>query len=842
MGTDFLDRPGPEEFSARDFELVKSAVLDPQNYGSHLAAWLKAESDAIRIAQAQFEMFKVPIVFEQLQTNVGMQLASTFVVPGLGENSPHIRIGDIIHLRPLSFDHYGAPLRYVHSYSHGSFFSPDMYMPGWNGDLFHCEVLAVDKRSEKLSIRMVISYDVYQLVQTYVTGGIFNVQFPPRQEARASLRTAVETTSKMLRAKSSTLRTGPDASAGTSVGQTSWVQQMLLPAPDFGQMQTKLNSIHFRFKPKDEQLNHEQLRAVESIVTQEYGTIPYLIHGPPGTGKTKTLVEAALQLLATGTAKHILICAPSDPAADTLAIRLKSSLDPSAMLRLNPPSRTFAEVPMELLPYCCINGVAFDLPPFRRMMQYKVVVTSCRDADVLVKAELANRSLMKLEKELLSSLRNDVLPLPDPHWQALLIDEAAQAAEPEALIPLTVVAVIASAKPPVFVMAGDQKQLGPRTASREAHIRTSLFERLLERPLYSEHPLARHKLKSGVSAASSLTKAMLPIVRPPFSNLIRNYRSHPAILAVPNALFYHETLLPEAAETNSLLSWDGWTGPWPALFGHHDGKDEIETDGGGWYNLSEIKEAQAAVFSLLRSKLATQNEICIMSPFSAQVRRLRQHFRSVGLHDVNIGPMEAFQGLESRVVILCTTRSRTRFLDQDRTRDFGIIHEPRRFNVAITRAKHGLIVLGNREVLSVDPYWRAFLDFCARNGLMSGQIPDEMLENAQAAPFTSLERMLKQSASRPEPPILGLTGELDDPMWMQSAADTSGDDASASDEEYGEGYGEEHCAENGSQQYAGDGGQDVETVDQSKLEDNGGASSHYGAIGEPLVTRLKVSK
>ena len=106
-----------------------------------------------------------------------------------------------------------------------------------------------------------------------------------------------------------------------------------------------------------------------------------------------------------------------------------------------------------------------------------------------------------------------------------------------------------------------------------------------------------------------------------------------------------------------------------------------------------------------------------MSPFRAQVRLLRKLAREVDLRSVNIGPIEAFQGLESRVVIICTTRARLRFLSDDKMRGVGVIGEPKKFNVSVTRAKDGLVVIGNPWVLATDPCWLAFMKFCWRNGL-----------------------------------------------------------------------------------------------------------------------------
>jgi len=149
--------------------------------------------------------------------------------------------------------------------------------------------------------------------------------------------------------------------------------------------------------------------------------------------------------------------------------------------------------------------------------------------------------------------------------------------------------------------------------------------------------------------------------------------------------------------------------------------------------------------SFLQAGTLQPHEICIMSPFRAQVRVLRQLARQApyNMVGVDIGPLEAFQGLESRLVILCTTRTRDRFIEQDIAKGLGVIHEPRRFNVALTRAKEGLVVIGDPEILRKDKHWAAFLAFCARNSLWEddtcrGQsIPDGM-----SGPVSKLERQM----------------------------------------------------------------------------------------------------
>lgn len=255
-----------------------------------------------------------------------------------------------------------------------------------------------------------------------------------------------------------------------------------------------------------------------------------------------------------------------------------------------------------------------------------------------------------------------------------------------------------------------------RTYDKSTDLQVSLFERLSQRPVYVSHPHSRKAM--GQKHPQSLH------IRAPFVDLVRNYRSHPAILAVPSFLFYHNTLIPEARSTGSLSAWPGWSGRrWPVLFASNNGVEDCEdvrsTGGAGWYNTREAYKALEYAADILKSASPPflQSEICIMSPFRSQVNLLRKIARARGLWDLNIGPMEAFQGLESRVVILCTTRARRRFLAEDKLRGVGIFDEPKKFNVAITRAKEGLIVLGNPWVLHQDLSWSAFLRFCWRNGL-----------------------------------------------------------------------------------------------------------------------------
>jgi helicase MOV-10 len=85
--------------------------------------------------------------------------------------------------------------------------------------------------------------------------------------------------------------------------------------------------------------NAEQSQAVQNIVDGTSKPAPYLVFGPPGTGKTVTIVESIKQIFRMHETSHILASAPSNSAADLLAERILQSLPPSQVLRLYSPSR-----------------------------------------------------------------------------------------------------------------------------------------------------------------------------------------------------------------------------------------------------------------------------------------------------------------------------------------------------------------------------------------------------------------------------------------------------------------------------------------------------------------------
>lgn len=208
----------------------------------------------------------------------------------------------------------------------------------------------------------------------------------------------------------------------------------------------------------DQDLNQVQKQAVSDIVTPGH-TIPYLISGPPGTGKTKTMVESALQIIRTDPKAKILLSAPSNAAADTLVRRLKARLRPQQLFRLNSDKRTFAEVPQTILPYCFVENDKFGLPPIKELMKFRIVVTTCSDSAIITKAKVTNFHIQVAKEHVEKHLYFYPERLPATlFWTHLLIDEAAQASEPETLAAIEVVLPAFSDVRPTLVLCGDRHQ------------------------------------------------------------------------------------------------------------------------------------------------------------------------------------------------------------------------------------------------------------------------------------------------------------------------------------------------------------------------------------------------
>ncbi|KAF9494839.1 P-loop containing nucleoside triphosphate hydrolase protein [Pleurotus eryngii] len=388
--------------------------------------------------------------------------------------------------------------------------------------------------------------------------------------------------------------------------------------------------------------NPAQRQAVTSIVRQPPGSPPFVVFGPPGTGKTVTIIEAIRQIIAR------------DPKApDLIGLRL-TELGAEKVFRFYAPSRFKSQVPDELLAFTHMrDNQHFSVPPIPILKKFRVVITTCVSASVV-----------------------QGVGIPPGHYSHIFIDEAGQATEPESMISIKTIAD----NDTNIILSGDPKQLGPIIRSgiaREFELDTSYLELLMGGDIYQVHKNS-----------------------PTVVKLTKNFRSHRAILKFPNDHFY-------GGELEELFA---------IIFYSMSGKDDREASSPSFFNIHEAVQVQAYVEAL------PDNDIGVIAPYHAQVLRIRRTLQAKA-DGVKVGSVEEFQGQERKVIIISTVRSSREFVEYDLRHTLGFVANPRRFNVTVTRSKVLLIVVGDPEVLSLNPLWREFLNYVHTNGGWKGAPP-----------------------------------------------------------------------------------------------------------------------
>ncbi|XP_016312825.1 putative helicase mov-10-B.1 isoform X1 [Sinocyclocheilus anshuiensis] len=445
---------------------------------------------------------------------------------------------------------------------------------------------------------------------------------------------------------------------------------------------------HLSMFNKDLENNPEQKAAVQHILSGTSKPAPYLIFGPPGTGKTVTVVEAIKQVNKSKATTHILACAPSNSACDLLCERLLGYVDGHRLYRLCAPSRDLRTLPQKLLKHSNWNEAqdSFLLPSRQSLMDYSVIVVTLVTAGRLVTGGVGKG-----------------------HFTHIFIDEAGQAMEPECIIGI---AGLLDPEKGQLVLAGDPKQLGPVLRSPLAQLH-GLGQSLLER-LMKQNALYQ-KSQDGHSGFDTrfVTK------------LLRNYRSHPAILTIPNELFYENELqvFANQMEREAFCHWEHLPKKgFPVVFHGVMGKDEREANSPSFFNVTEIEVIVSYLNKLIQTqgkkglpKLST-NDIGIITPYRKQVEKIRKALNTVAelnkWKDIKVGSVEEFQGQERKVIIVSTVRSSVNYVKMDQDFNIGFLSNEKRFNVAMTRAKALLIVVGNPVILSKDPTWQRFIRYC----------------------------------------------------------------------------------------------------------------------------------
>ena len=445
-------------------------------------------------------------------------------------------------------------------------------------------------------------------------------------------------------------------------------------------------------------LNESQHAAVELVCSAKDVAI---IHGPPGTGKTTTLVASIQETLKR--THQVLVCAPSNAAVDLLVEKLVEK--GIATLRIGHPARVDDDILNQTL-----DAKISQHPSYKTLKKLKKDVAELRRKAKQFKRNFGHQERAQREYlyDQISLARQEIDQLEDyirfdifqrtqvfastfsgagsqalkgMKFPVVFMDEAAQGLEPATWIP-----ILAADK---VVMAGDHCQLPPTIKSFEAAnagLRQTLFEKVIARQPQSA------------------------------SMLLTQYRMPDLIMGFSSKVFYENKLRAAPVTTThnlgpkeAILSFIDTAG---SGFADYTDKETLSTQ-----NPEEARFSLGIMNSLLKrigSADFEQNNwnIGLISPYRGQVELFKSLVRDeesyLKIKSMNerltIDTIDGFQGQERDLILISLVRSNARG-------EIGFLSDTRRMNVALTRAKRKLIVIGDSATLGVHPFYREFLDY-----------------------------------------------------------------------------------------------------------------------------------
>lgn len=435
-------------------------------------------------------------------------------------------------------------------------------------------------------------------------------------------------------------------------------------------------------------LNRSQEEAV-NLVTRAKDVA--VVHGPPGTGKTTTLVEAIYETLRRES--QVMVCAQSNMAVDWISEKL---VDRGInVLRLGNPSkvndkmlsfsyeRKFESHP-DYPELWSIRKLIRELRSGskrndeKRHQKIERLKSRATEIEIRINAELFDDA-----KVIASTLAGSANRLLDgKKFPTLFIDEAAQALEPACWIAIRRAGRV--------VLAGDHCQLPPTVKCFDA-LKGGLGKTLMER-IVENHPEA-------------------------VSLLDIQYRMHEDIMRFSSEWFYNGSVkaAPEVRyrgilDFDSPMEWIDTSSLAEAA--DNDGGDYIEETTGSNFGRINRKEAELTVAVLEdyfnkigRQRILEENiDVGIISPYRAQTHYLRsliarKSFFKPFRKNISVNTVDGFQGQERDIILISLVRS-------NEEKEIGFLKDLRRMNVAITRARMKLIILGNASTLSRYPFYR----------------------------------------------------------------------------------------------------------------------------------------
>lgn len=444
-------------------------------------------------------------------------------------------------------------------------------------------------------------------------------------------------------------------------------------------------------------LNESQNAAMRSAIGALDVT---LVHGPPGTGKTTTTVEIVKQLIQTE--RTVLVCAPSNAAVDLLTERLAAAS--ISVLRIGNISRVDDEVVSHTLDMKIHNH-----PDYKQIKKLKIEAAELRRkakkfkrnfgpeqrksrGQLFKEAGEVSGWAKQLEDRMLDNLINSaqvitctLIGANNPviekqHYRTVIIDEAAQALEPACWVSI--------AKADRVIFAGDPFQLPPTIKSNEAR-RGGLGQTLLEKSLS----------------------------RQPFNNLLEvQYRMNEAIMGFSNQQFYDGRLIAADSVANHALAADEEASVVFVDTAGADCSEQIQQAYQSKYNEAEFNILREHLYALIDHcdvhQIAPLPSIALISPYREQVNVMRTAVKEdARLADlpIVINTIDGFQGQERDVVYISLVRSNEKC-------EIGFLKDYRRMNVAMTRARKKLVIVGDSATIGADDFYAAFLDYVEKKG------------------------------------------------------------------------------------------------------------------------------
>lgn len=427
---------------------------------------------------------------------------------------------------------------------------------------------------------------------------------------------------------------------------------------------------------RNQRLNESQQQAVKAILQLEPVTI---IHGPPGTGKTTTLTEAIVQLVSQG--EKVLVSAPSNTAVDNIAKGLLQQQ--LRLLRVGNANKAdeaiFPHTPEGQLANSKqqkeIKQLKIRAEEFRRMaLKYKRSFGKAeREQRQLLFKEVKNlrteiKKIQAYNEEKLFEEAQVIAGTPiglydagidQHHFTTLVLDEAGQCIEPLAwcIFPMA----------DRIVLAGDHWQLPPTVLSQEA-IKLGLDRSILE--------VAVQKI-------------------PAIHLLNTQYRMKEVIAGFSSHYFYQDQLLSPAHLANSGIH---------IHFIDSAGSGFNETHGPDGASLQNNGELDI-VKKLFETEGLALPDTALISPYSGQVTAAKELFA----RELRISTIDSFQGQEKENIILSLVRS-------NEDGDIGFLKDYRRMNVAITRAKERLFIIGDSATIGADKFYSGLIEYIEKNG------------------------------------------------------------------------------------------------------------------------------